>query len=87
MPQRYRKLKINGRTVSEHRHVMERKLGRKLTATEPVHHKNEDRLDDDPDNLEVMSHQTHSVHHNQKHPLTKLCAVCGVAFTPKPTKR
>ncbi len=39
----YRKLKINGRTVYEHRAVMERKLGRQLLRTEQVHHKNGSR--------------------------------------------
>jgi hypothetical protein len=29
----------------------------------------------------------HSKLHNQKHPLTKACEVCGVVFTPHPTKR
>lgn len=29
----------------------------------------------------------HSQHHNQKHPLTKACVICGKSFTPHPTKR
>lgn len=29
----------------------------------------------------------HSKLHNQKHPLTKACVVCGKLFTPHPTKR
>jgi hypothetical protein len=29
----------------------------------------------------------HSQHHNQKHPTTKACEVCGAIFTPHPTKR
>lgn len=29
----------------------------------------------------------HSKHHNQKHSITKACAVCGKDFTPHPTKR
>lgn len=29
----------------------------------------------------------HSQHHNQKHPITKTCAICGAEFTPHPTKR
>lgn len=29
----------------------------------------------------------HSQLHNQKHPLTKACVVCGAEFTPSPTKR
>lgn len=87
MPSRYRKLKINGRTVSEHRHVMEKKLGRPLTRDELVHHKNEDRFDNRDDNLEVMTHQQHSEHHNQKHPKTRLCDICEREYAPHPTKR
>lgn len=29
----------------------------------------------------------HSKLHNQRHPLTKQCTVCGAEFTPHPTKR
>lgn len=87
MPQRYKKIKISGRTYSFHRYLMEQHLGRKLTAGEVVHHKNGDRLDNRLENLEVLSHQEHSEHHNQKHALTKKCEVCGSEFTPHPTKR
>lgn len=87
MPSRYRKLKIDGRTVSEHRHVMEQHLGRQLTAAEVVHYRNGDRFDNRIENLEVLTHAEHSAHHNQKHPLTTTCEICGVVFTPLPTKR
>jgi hypothetical protein len=38
----------------EHRIVMERILGRRLTRAETVHHLNADRLDNDPTNLALM---------------------------------
>jgi hypothetical protein len=52
-----------------------------------VHHIDHDKANNHISNLMVMTHQQHSAHHNQKHPLMKSCVVCGVTFTPHPTKR
>jgi hypothetical protein len=61
---RYRKLVLpDGRTVNEHRFVMEQILGRKLLPGEHVHHKNGDREDNGPDNLEVVD----PVEHGRRH--------------------
>jgi hypothetical protein len=51
----YRKV----RGVHEHRVVAAEKLGRALTSKDVVHHKNHDKRDNRPENLEVMTHAEH----------------------------
>lgn len=87
MAYRYRTCKIDGKTKLLHRHVMEQHIGRPLRRDEIVHHRNGDKWDNRIENLEITTSQAHAEHHNQKHPRTKVCVVCGNAFTPHPTKR
>lgn len=47
----------------EHRTVMEKRLGRNLSFNEVVHHKDNDKRNNDPDNLELMTRSEHSRHH------------------------
>jgi hypothetical protein len=83
----YRKRKIAGRTVQAHRVVVEDVLGRPLDRFELVHHVNEDKFDNRPENLRVLTPQAHSQLHNQRHPRVKTCEVCGEAYVPHATKR
>ena len=53
--------KVNGR--HEHRIVMEQMLGRKLSPDEVVHHVNNDKKDNRPENLQVMTRGEHFKHH------------------------
>lgn len=67
--------------VLEHRAVVERELGRLLTADEVVHHIDEDKHNNDPKNLTVMSKGDHMrLHHAGRTYLEFVCPVCGKIF-------
>lgn len=55
----YRTRLVDGREIREHRLVVERLLGRPLRPDEEVHHRNEDKLDNRPENLRVVSPSRH----------------------------
>jgi len=60
--QRSNYVKLNGRHM--HRVKAEEKLGRQLLPGEIVHHKDGDKWNNHPDNLEVMTQAEHARLHN-----------------------
>jgi hypothetical protein len=67
----YRRFSDSNKLV--HRYVVEKKIGRKLRQGEIVHHKNRNKLDNSPENLEVFANQEeHEKHHKNTDWLFKL---------------
>lgn len=61
----YRGLTVRGKMIWEHRHVMEKILGRKLNDDEVVHHINGIKNDNNPNNLIVYNRSEHSKKHKE----------------------
>jgi len=59
IPKTYKRIKVNGKWVREHRWLMEQHLGRKLEKWEQVHHIDGDHLNNAIENLEVLSNADH----------------------------
>jgi HNH endonuclease len=55
----YRYICVNGVKIAEHRHIVQQREGRKLTSDEVVHHADGNPLNNDPDNLVVLSRSEH----------------------------
>lgn len=67
-----------------HRVLVENRLGRLLAPGEVVHHKDGDKANDDPSNLEVMDSADHSrLHHPESELVDVECAACGRTFSLK----
>ncbi len=56
----YKWICINGKSILEHRHIMDKILGRKLSYNEIVHHANDNKRDNEPKNLRLKQRSEHS---------------------------
>lgn len=75
--------KITHKVMSYPRVIMEQILGRPLLKTEDVHHKDENPLNNNPDNLEVIDHIKHTSAHSTKFHFEDKemeCPACGKIF-------
>jgi len=81
----YKRLLIDGKQVLEHRYKMEKKLGRKLTKDEIVHHKDEIPRHNRLKNLKLTNIHDHSRYHLMKRQkkaeyILLKCSVCKKKF-------
>ena len=85
----YKQKKFGRRGIREHRWVVEQLLGRRLDINEIVHHKDGNKRNNSPDNLEILTRKAHGVIHYLKYPIIKKCQRpgCGKMFKPDKTKR
>lgn len=64
--------------------VLEAKIGRPLWKNEIAHHIDGNKLNDSPDNLEVMDNLEHTRMHNEakrKKENTQICLICKTIFS------
>lgn len=65
-PDGYKIITESGNRIMEHRSLMEKALGRKLTNVEVIHHKDGNRLNNSIENLEVLTNAVHVTMHLKK---------------------
>jgi hypothetical protein len=76
---------VNG-YVFEHIVVAEEKIGRRLEPNEHVHHKDHNRTNNDPSNLEVIDIKEHAkLHSRPRKGKVVNCHICGSEVYRKPS--
>lgn len=69
------------KTLLQHREIMKKILGRELTSNEVVHHKDGNKRNNDPSNLELMDREEHTAHHVLPAEMIMLtCVECNATF-------
>lgn len=59
VPRKYKTITVNGKTIREHRHIVQCHIGRQLESWEHVHHINGNPADNRIENLQVLSNSDH----------------------------
>lgn len=74
--------------VYHHRHVISLKIGKWIDKSYHVHHKNEDKEDNNFENLNIISPNMHTRIHNKSRVIVKSCEDCSKKFkSNKPSSR
>ena len=86
MTSRYKRIVINGKSILEHRYIMQQYIGRELHSYEQVHHINGNRFDNQIENLMIVTQKEHDEIHKWKYSKTKHCVICGKEFRKRKYK-
>ncbi len=79
----------DGKPVAEHRTIMETLIGRPLRSDEDVHHIDENRGNNDPANLQLLTHAEHISLHSRCNRWAResdCCAECDTTSRPHRSK-